>query len=244
MTYLESIVASGTVERRDGTTTSLHSNTSLDQCRFIQEIIRKLDAATAIEVGMAYGISTLAICEAVAAKPSASVVSIDPFQRTSWEEIGILNVQRAGYSGMMTHIGEASYEALPMLLRQGARFDFAYIDTTKVFDWILVDAFYITRLLNVGGVVVFDDCAWPGVRKVVRCLTAWPHLEVFATYSPTPTPKARKVGNLVSRTIPVVKKVLRPELIETDEDLGIAAECVAFRKVSEDTRSWDWSEIP
>jgi len=44
---------------------------------------------------------------------------------------------------------------------QGERIDFAFIDGAHTFDHVLVDFFYIDRMLNVGGIVAFDDVGFP-----------------------------------------------------------------------------------
>ena len=51
---------------------------------------------------------------------------------------------------------------------QGERIDFAFIDGAHTFDHALVDFFYIDRMLNVGGIVAFDDLGFPCIEKVCR----------------------------------------------------------------------------
>jgi hypothetical protein len=46
-------------------------------------------------------------------------------------------------------------------------YDFAFVDGRHHFDYVLVDFFYIDKLLRVGGYAVFDDLWLPQVRKVV-----------------------------------------------------------------------------
>ena len=94
---------------------------------------------------------------------------IDPQQHgPSWRGIGLANVLRAGYGHFTRLIEEPSYRALPELERSGQHIDFAFIDGWHTFDFGLVDFFYIDRMLNVGGVVAFDDANWPAIRKLCR----------------------------------------------------------------------------
>jgi predicted O-methyltransferase YrrM len=233
--HLERILQTGVVERADGDALPLIVNTSREQCVFLQRIAREISAANPLEIGLAHGVSAIAIAEAC----GGSITTVDPYQRSIYQGIGILNIGRAGYS--VQHFEEDSQVVLPRLL--GQRFDFAYVDTTKVFDMVLVDAFYITRLLTVGGIVVFDDCNWPGVRKCVRYLAHWPHMKVYATFGAERSSILRRVGHFVA-SIPGSRKALRSELVETDESLGLAAGCIAFQKISEDTRPWNWDQVP
>ncbi len=242
--YLEELLSSGTIVDRSGELRPLHSNTPRPQCQFLQDIIRRIDAARCLEIGCAYGISTIAICEAASERPGGSVCTIDPHQALHWENLGLLNIERAGFSQLLTLLEEQSQRALPRLASSGHKFDFAYVDTTKLFDAVLIDAFYIVSMLRIGGVIVFDDCNWPGVRKVVRFLCTWPHLEFYASFGPSPQGVLRTSGAALLARLPYANRFVRPEIIVTDAHLGIAAQCVALRKVSEDTRPWDWSKLP
>ena len=242
--YLKRLIDSRVVTGGEGEQLPLHSDTSLDQCEFLQRTIDRVAAVHCVEVGLAYGISALAICDAVSQRDGASLTTIDPFQREAWKNIGRLNIERAGYADMVTHYEEVSQAVLPRLLGEGAEFDFAYIDTTKVFDAVLIDAYFATRLLRVGGVIVFDDCSWPGIRKVVRYITEWPHLSIFDTHKQAEVSRTRMAASAVSTAIPFADKILRPEIVRPDHALGVSAECVAFQKTAEDRRSWDWSVVP
>ena len=242
--YLKRLLESGHVVCPDGTTRELHSNTSLGQCEFLQATIRRTGAVSCLEIGLAYGVSAIAISEAASEKPGATLTTVDPFQQQAWSNLGRLNIERAGYSGMVTHVEEMSQLALPRLLGDGSRFDFVYVDTTKIFDAVLVDAFFATRLLRPGGIVVFDDCSWPGIRKVVRFLAEWPHLKVFDTYQPRIGRPNREIARRIAGLLPGSRTLFRPEITRNDEVLGIAAECVAFIKTGDDERPWDWSIVP
>ena len=210
--------------------------TSPDQCAFLQGLVRGIGARRCLEIGLAHGFSALAIAQA----SGGEITTIDPHQTGLAKNEGLRKLHDAGFS--VRHFEEPSQVVLPRLA--GEEFDFAYVDTTKVFDSVLIDAYYITRMLRIGGIVAFDDCNWPGVRKVVRYLAHWPHLAVHSTFGPEPSSKARRIGSRIANLSPFAHKVFRSELIETDEFLGIAAQCVAFQKNAEDTRSWDWSLVP
>lgn len=241
---LTELLASARVVDADGNELPLHSNTSREQCEFLRGLIARTDSRSCLEIGLAYGISSLAICDSIFGRAGASFVSIDPYQSAHWRNIGLLNLDRAGFSPIVEFHGRHSHEVLPELLAGGRRLDFAYVDTSKIFDVVMVDAFFLVRLLKVGGVVVFDDCAWPGVKKLVRYLARWPHLEVFATHGPVREATPRRLGSILTKAIPSRDRVFRQELVKTDEEMGISASCVAFRKTAEDSRSWDWSLHP
>jgi predicted O-methyltransferase YrrM len=139
----------------------------------LHRTVRDLDPTTVLEVGMAYGIATLAIATAIDDGASGGqVISIDPHQSRHWRNIGVLNLQRAGLDHHHRLIERVDYLALPQLVADRQTIQFAYIDGWHTFDYTMLDFFYIDRMLAPGGVVAFNDCALPSVRKVMRFVTS------------------------------------------------------------------------
>ena len=237
---LESIFATRKFVNSKNETIEINSETPKEQCAFLQDIISKNKFKNSIEVGFAYGTSTLAIVEEVAKNGGQHVV-IDKFQNEGWAGNGLDLIEQAGYSDKLEFMGEFCFTALPKLLLGNRRFDFAYIDSTKEFDWLLVDFFYIDQMLAIGGVIVFDDLAFPGITKLLRLLSQMPHYKVYAhypkNYGPTRLEK-RKLELL--RFLPFSKRLFKEEIKKTNYELGINAKCVALLKVDNDKRNWDW----
>lgn len=135
---LEKIFETRTFTNSKGEIIEIHSETSREQCLFLQEIIAGNGFKKSIEVGVAYGMSTLAITEAVA-NNGGRAFAMDKFQTEVWGGNGVDLVVQAGYAGQFEFEEAYSYRAMAILLEQGRKFDFAYIDTTKLFDWLSVD---------------------------------------------------------------------------------------------------------
>ena len=79
-----------------------------------------------------------------------------------WASIGVRNVERAGFTERHTLVESFDYVALPKLLQEGARFDFAFIDGMHLFDYTLLDFFFVDVMLDVGGWVIVRcrlDCS-------------------------------------------------------------------------------------
>jgi predicted O-methyltransferase YrrM len=119
-----------------------------------------------IEVGMAYGLSTLYICEAHKVRGYGHHVAIDPYQEKYYKSIGKLNVKRADLDKYFTGYIAPSYSVLPHLLTSDERFDLAFIDGRHNFDYAMVDFFYIDLLLKQNGYLVLDDMWLPQIRKL------------------------------------------------------------------------------
>jgi hypothetical protein len=121
-----------------------------------------------VEVGMAYGISTLAILTGLRdLKANGKLISIDPGQSVHFHDVGQTNVQRAGYADNHILFEKYDYLALPQLIQENTKVDFAYIDGWHTFDYTLLDFFLLDKMLCVNGIVGFNDCALPAVRKVL-----------------------------------------------------------------------------
>lgn len=53
-----------------------------------------------------------------------------------------------------------SQSILPNLAQQGKKYDFIYIDASHNSDDTFVDAYYAHKMLNPGGLIIFDDFKW------------------------------------------------------------------------------------
>src|SRR5262245_56532486 len=106
---LEQIVASDSVT--DGTTVlplrhpavpSLPVAVDPQEGQFLAHIIDTVKPRVTLEIGMAYGVSTLYLCEALERLPHpVRHIVMDPFQTAQWRGIGLTNVQKAGYAHML-----------------------------------------------------------------------------------------------------------------------------------------------
>ena len=131
--------------------------------------VLKFSPTIVVEIGMAFGVATLAILSALQkSNPAAKLVSIDPEQSKDWKNCGLHAVSRAGLADQHIMIENFDYLALPILLEKKLPVDFAYIDGWHTFDYTLLDWFYIDKMLNVGGIVAFNDSSWPAIEKVMR----------------------------------------------------------------------------
>jgi predicted O-methyltransferase YrrM len=135
---------------------------------FLYKAIKKINGRSALEVGFASG-STAAYMLAGMEQTNGTVISIDP-KPEDYLNIGAKLLNDLGFSDRHTLVKRDSALALPDLLSEGEEFDLAYLDGWKTFDHLATDIYYITRLLNVGGMMVFDDTQLPSVQKVASLL--------------------------------------------------------------------------
>jgi predicted O-methyltransferase YrrM len=265
---LAQILATGTVTAADGSAVPLSSAVSAAEGATLQALLSQCHAAVSLEIGLAYGVSALFICEALAANRGRKHIAIDPFQfgvhsldfvagaaadRVGFAGLGLLNLERAGYKHLVEFRNEPSYRALTALDAAGERVDFAFIDGWHTFDYVLVDFFLVDRILNVGGIVVLDDAFYPAIRKVARYIaTHRRYAPIAGVGAPPPSFARRTLESMASglRTAGLgrVARVLRPDLRQPDAHLGLpTGNLIAFRKIGDDvlgdgtngSRRWD-----
>jgi predicted O-methyltransferase YrrM len=159
-----------TVGRSGKQFTNLASNSTLNNLRFIQQTMRERKPERTLEVGLAFGASTLVFCsehQRLGHKAAQQHVAIDPYQPyPPYDEAGVYAVERADLAGYLDYRAEFSEFVLPRLLATHQRFDFIYIDGSHLFENVFIDSFYAARLLNDGGWMALDDSSDPHVAKV------------------------------------------------------------------------------
>ncbi len=200
----------------------LHSSMDEHEGDLISKVIQRVRPTTSLEVGFAYGVSTLFICDALARidRPARHIV-LDPFQFSEWKGIGLRNIKSAGYDKFVELREERSEIALPQLLNENTILDVAVIDGWHTFDHALVDFFYINKMLRIGGVVVLDDSTMPSVGRLVD------HVLTYGCYRIFGIPSGH--GLFVRRLAYYgrLKKTKWPSAI-------------ALEKIASDNRRFDW----
>jgi predicted O-methyltransferase YrrM len=234
---LETIIRTRQVLDHTGAPKPLHGETQREQCLLLQSLIEELKPTRSLEVGLAYGISTMAICEKLPA--GAKHIVCDPYQN-DWNNIGLLNVERAGFSPLVDFRREMAHRVLADLERDGTTLDFAYLDGGKMFDLVMVNVFYLTKILRVGGLLVMDDCDFPGIRRVCQFLATLPCYQIAATWGghagKTTTPLLGKI----IRTLPGSGEILKSDVADSSSKLADRPHCIVYKKIAADDRKWDW----
>ncbi len=245
---LKEMLVEGIAFDRNGDKHQVHSNLDRKESDFLRSLVRKHQPKQTIEVGCAFGISSLSICEELKSIEGARHTSLDPFQRTQWHDIGRYNLEKAGFD-FFDIIEEKSEIALPRLLSEGKKYDFGFIDGWHTFDHTLIDFFYLNRMLNVGGIIVVDDVHYPGISKMMRYVMNYPCYELLGCVE---TPMTRnqiifefiiqKPLRVISSLFPelIKREIFSAKVIKSNKDIGVQASMVALRKTREDERSWNW----
>ena len=164
---IDEIESAGLTTLSDGTRVPVQGNIGPESGKVIERAIAATHPRTALEVGLAFGISTLYILDAMRLHGGGTLIGMDPAQHdATWRGGGLYNVERAGFRNQYLFHEEPSQIVLPRLAAAGTRIQFAFIDGWHTFDHTLVDFFFVDRMLDVGGIVVIDDVGYPSIRRL------------------------------------------------------------------------------
>lgn len=247
---LADILRTHRVVALDGTSRPLESEVSEVEGEYLARLVEQVKPAASIEIGLACGVSALFICEALAKNGGGRHIVIDPGQLTAtpfddWQGTGLANLERAGYRHLVDFRNAPSEIELPRLLEQGVRAQFAFIDGWHTFDHALVDFFYINRLLDVGGVVAFDDADLPQITKLLSFIAVLPAYEFLGAVGFRrrflPYRVAERIARGTSRLLDIPPPRAWPIQVPSRWRVRLQkGTLVAMRKIAADERGWNW----
>jgi hypothetical protein len=93
---------------------------------------------------------------------------IDPFQESVWSNVGWELPRSAGLDAIATPMLAPSSTALAQLAAEGFIADAAFVDGSHRFHEVLVDLYFLRKIVRPGGLIVLDDNWAPPVRTAAR----------------------------------------------------------------------------
>ena len=144
---------------------------SPSQGMWIYNLCRSAKPAATLEIGLAYGYSTIFFLAAGAKIGGLRHTAIDPFQLSYWHGIGLAH-GRALAPEQFRFIEERSDRAAIDLARSDAKFDVIFIDGNHRFDDVLTDFYLYAPLCSIGGHIILDDIWMNSIRTVSEYLRA------------------------------------------------------------------------
>ena len=168
---IERLLCEGNVvSQADGSTHQIFpvGITSIEGESLRSWVIRE-HAVRTLEIGLAYGISALFICEGLLLNKNEDSrhVVVDPHQSRGFKKCGMQSLHEAGVAHLIECHEEESQILLPRFLDEGRRFDFAFIDGSHLFENVFLDLIFAGRLVHSGGIVFVDDYQLPAIARAV-----------------------------------------------------------------------------
>ncbi len=184
--HIRGIYQAGYVLGESGRRISI-TPTGVDEVRgeALRELAITVGAVRTLETGLGLGLSTLFLCEAIAASGSedAHHVTMDPAEDRLWDDAGLRVVRDAGVAELLRFNRLPSSLVLPKLLYDAIQVpevfeharktmrvgvvDLVFIDGDHLFESAFLDIFYSIALVKPGDLIVVDDTWMPAVRLAV-----------------------------------------------------------------------------
>jgi predicted O-methyltransferase YrrM len=210
---------------------------SPEEGAFLRNLIQgDASIARTLEIGCAYGLSSLQICSALRGRPNARHVIIDPLQSTEWRSVGIANLKREGFTQFELIEGGSEFVLPRLAAEQSGTFDLVFVDGFHTFDHTLLDCFYATRLLRIGGYLVLDDTDMQSVGRVLDYVENYPCYQRWGGIPYVPKPRV-KIANAIGRVFPKLAYVVSRHFSDSFREKW---SMVALKKQAQDDRDYFW----
>jgi predicted O-methyltransferase YrrM len=138
-----------------------------EQGLWLYSLCREMKPQSTLEIGLAYGFSTLYFLTAIHENGTGHHIALDPFQNKLWSGVGLSHAQSLGMTDSFGFIEEESASVLVHLAKQGRTFEIIFIDGSHRFDDVLMDFRLSAPLCSTGGCIVLDDMWMPSIRRAV-----------------------------------------------------------------------------
>lgn len=140
----------------------------IQELTILANAVRAIEPKRTLEIGLASGASAITIMSARSPGGDRHI-ALDPLQQSQFGGQAVERIKRLGLASEFKMAESFSYVLLPLLwIKHAARFDFIFIDASHMFDQTMIEWFYADKLIDVGGVIGFDDCHFPMVQAVVN----------------------------------------------------------------------------
>jgi hypothetical protein len=223
----------------NGKKTPLHSNIAFAEAEMLYRVVRAVKPCVSVEVGLAQGISALAILQALADNGAGVHHVIDPFQE-EYGDVGLAMVARAGLDSRLQFHRKFAEEVIPSL----PRLQFGFIDSSHLFDLTIEEFVMVDRKLDVGGMLAFHDMWMNSLQTFLRHVLANRAYRLDRSFD-GPRPRCRltlkqriRLALLrLTHLVPEREKIFREEILRPWHSMGIS-NLVLIHKTGEDDREW------
>ncbi|ARU55645.1 MAG: hypothetical protein MI864_12375 [Pseudomonadales bacterium] len=208
---------------------------------FISDLITDKQPMNVIQVGMGNNIMTTAVCLALTQIEEGLLTIVSPPLSATEEQpihqLDSLRKEKLETSNWPVELVEVAPEkVLPDLYFQSRTMDFAIINEQRRFDEAMIAFYYIDMMMPPGGTIIITSADRPVMRKLCR------YMALERRYPCSPPQLEKKAGLFLRKMLkdrldkaPAkfrnrVREFVNPDLLVTNEDLGIEGDLIIFTK--------------
>jgi predicted O-methyltransferase YrrM len=133
---------------------------------YIFNLVKHIEPDQTLEVGLAQGASTLHFLAALKFIQKGKHTAMDPLQ-SGFSDVGLAEMTRFGLDDRLRFFRERSDIVLPRLREQKELFQVCLIDGDHRFDAVFIDFYFIDKVLEIGGFIIFDEAGSGPTEKVI-----------------------------------------------------------------------------
>jgi len=135
----------------------------------LQELVQEEDPQTVIEIGLGYGFAALNVFAAknLSKESNFRLITIDPNQDSRFSNVGLQLLREVNALKYVKFHKDPSEFVLPDLIKTEQEADFAIVDGNHRFEHVVVDLFFLGRILKLGSLIFIDDIQLTGIKKAV-----------------------------------------------------------------------------
>lgn len=230
---INEIFRTRTTHAANGEAVPLRASVSFEEASLLYDLVRKTQPACTVEIGMAHGISTLAILGAIKDNGAGHHHVIDPYE-TDFDNAGVAAVERAELTSHMTFYSTPSEYVIPHL----SEIDLAFIDASHLFDLTLADFVLIDKKLRVGGIIGFHDLWLPSYRKILDYILSNRAYRPYNWALRASTRWRRRLSRSLSSSS-ILRRIFKEGRFTVSLSTG-APNLALIQKIRRDKRDWDF----
>jgi|RhiMetdeSRZDD1v2_1073273.scaffolds.fasta_scaffold614023_2 predicted O-methyltransferase YrrM len=133
----------------------------------IYDVVRKIKPKKTLEIGFAYGVSTMYFLAGLRTNGFGAHTAIDPFEETQWNGIGLMKVKEVGMQRSFEFMPERSHPALARLADRKQLFEIIFIDGAHLYDIAFADFVLADAVCTKGCYILLHDRWMSSVQRII-----------------------------------------------------------------------------
>lgn len=145
---------------------------SVSEGMWLYQFCRTVRPKKSLEIGLAYGFSTVYFLAAIKQNGFGHHTAVDPTEHLHWHGIGAQKAREFQMQENFRFLDKRAWPAVMDFEETGEQFDVIFIDGSHRFDDAIVDFTLAARICPVGGYIILDDLWMAAIKKALAFIRA------------------------------------------------------------------------
>ncbi len=200
--FVDKVIERGWVPSENGERLPIFGSVDPAEAHVLGNLILESNAKTAIETGIARGISSLAIAQALK-ETGGKLIGFDPCQDSEHQNAALALLREYSLENILDLRREPAQSGITKINSE-QKIDFAFVDDIHNFHYRFTTFFHLDKILGVGGILAFHDLWLPSMKKLLRLIRTLENYELITTPTTKPNTglKLRRLAGAVLKAKP------------------------------------------